>query len=440
MKQVLKGGGSILRTPADVLAFVNLVKRGDYPYIVVSAPGRTATLPKLTDSLMSEAGVGTGVRAGPPALDRMRDLATDLAIDPELIALMAEDFDQARARANRGKSADLVSRGEYWMAKIIAALLGERYLFVDAARFLRSDGTNSISIEQSQRLLRSTEVGLKRIPRMVVPGYYVGCDAGEITLLPRDGSNITAVAVAALFSCPEVVNISDVSGIHVVNPRVLDGTVTVPIVTFDELRELSMRGLARVLQNESVLLARTHGIRIHVASHRSLPTGGTRVVPSEQLHTGAAPHAVTGIAIDTGYTVITIERDNWAPYGDMARLAACFKHSCLNIELDTAVRASVSYATVASPDALAGVTDEIKRLWPNARVTTEDEQAILYVVGRGMRSDGSVQGRVLSAIGRVGAPIKMIAQPGTRVSLCMVVPTGAARACVREIYQEFFGT
>ena len=92
---------------------------------------------------------------------------------------------------DKGISADeLVSRGEYFAAELMADYLG--YGFLDSSLWLkfRLDGT--VDQEASYENLRRAASGR----RVVIPGFYGAMPDGTVHTFSRGGSDVTGSVVA----------------------------------------------------------------------------------------------------------------------------------------------------------------------------------------------------------------------------------------------------
>ena len=81
---------------------------------------------------------------------------------------------------------------------------------------------------------------------LVTPGFYGLMPDGQIHTFSRGGSDITGSLAAAALNAKVYENWTDVSGILMADPRIVDNPQAIPAVTYDELRELSYSG-AQVL-------------------------------------------------------------------------------------------------------------------------------------------------------------------------------------------------
>ena len=163
--------------------------------IVVSAAGkRSKDDHKITDLLyLCYAHIKYGVSCMDvfeQVKQRYLDIRDELGLDTPLEA----EFDALWERMQHGIGEDeLVSRGEYFSARLLADALG--YDFIDAKLWLTFALDGSIDEKASYSALRRIAVNR----RAVIPGFYGIAPGGRILTLTRGGSDVTgALAAAAL--------------------------------------------------------------------------------------------------------------------------------------------------------------------------------------------------------------------------------------------------
>lgn len=266
MLKVVKFGGSSM-ADAKQFAKVRSIVQADPArrVVVVSAAGkRSPDDHKLTDLLyLCYAHLQYGVSCDSVfqmIADRyvsIRDecgLSTD--IESELAAL--------RAQMERGISQDeLVSRGEYFSALLMADYLG--FDFLDAKLWLKFKFDGSIDQEASYEELRRLAEGRS----VVIPGFYGVMPDGRIRTLTRGGSDITGALAAAALDADVYENWTDVSGILMADPRIVENPLPIERITYNELRELSFVG-AQVLHEGTVFPVREKNIPLNIRNTNDL--------------------------------------------------------------------------------------------------------------------------------------------------------------------------
>ena len=146
-----------------------------------------------------------------------------------------EDFAKLRARLDKSLSVDeLVSRGEYLTARMMAEYLG--FDFVDAAQLVLFDFDGKLNTEKTYAAIREA---LQEHERLVMPGFYGSLPGGRIKVFSRGGSDISGALLAAAAGADLYENWTDVSGILMADPRIIDNPRRIDTITYPELRELA---------------------------------------------------------------------------------------------------------------------------------------------------------------------------------------------------------
>jgi aspartate kinase len=466
--KVCKFGGTSLADATQMARAVAIVRADPGRAVVVpSAPGwRHAADAKITDRLYQchhTAALGddiAGVFA--PVRTRFREIAAGLELgdDP---AWLTEALDAAaagiRAQAAAGHgSAYAASRGEYLSGRVLAAAL-ERP-FIDAAEVIRfeigghsgggSEGTSGgKTVGDGGRLDAAATYAAvaERIEReggtAVIPGFY-GSDAnGRIRTFSRGGSDVTGAVVARALRAAVYENWTDVSGLLMTDPRIVDEPATIDVLTYRELRELSYMG-ATVLHPEAVFPVREAEIPVNIRNTNEPDHPGTLIVSSTSQVPGRADARsggpITGIAGRKDFTVIALEKalmNNEVGYGEkvlgvLRRAGVSFEHMPSGID---------TLSLVVEDAQLAGILDDVvealKREVEPDSIEVDADLALIATVGRNMKTQPGMAGRLFGALGRAGINIRMIDQGSSELNIIVGVDAQDFEAAVRAIYAAF---
>ncbi len=272
---------------------------------------------------------------------------------------------------------------------------------------------------------------------VLVAGFQGVSTSRDVTTLGRGGSDTTAVALAAALGAEECEIYTDVAGVFSADPRIVPDARLLPIVSFEEMLEMSASG-AGVLQLRSVEYARNHGVRIHCRS--SYDDGPGTVVVSEQ-ETLEQP-LVTAVTHSTGEARITLLGVPDEP-GIAGRIFGALAEANVNVDmiiqnepLADGRRADMSF-TVARDDirsaraALDGVVSEVGI----GGVAMDEEMGKVSIVGAGMRSHPGVAAKVFKVLGEVGVNIEMISTSPIKISC--VIPGDRVPDAVRVLHAAF---
>ena len=252
MLKVAKFGGSSMADAGQYQKIRDIIRSDpSRRVVVVSAAGkRSAGDNKITDLLyLCYAHLQYGVSCDgiyQMIRERYGDIHRELGLRVDLEGVL----DRLRSQMEQGISRDeLVSRGEYLSALLMADYLG--FTFVDAAQWLFFHYDGTIDQEKSYAALRA----LARDKCVVIPGFYGLMPDGKLRTLTRGGSDITGALAAAALDADVYENWTDVSGILMADPRIVDHPRSIERATYSELRQLSYSG-AQVLHEMTIFPVR----------------------------------------------------------------------------------------------------------------------------------------------------------------------------------------
>ena len=116
-----------------------------------------------------------------------------------------------------------------------------------------------------------------------------------------DGSDTTAVAMAAALKADECRIYTDVDGVYTADPRIVQSAQRLPLITYEEMLEMASLG-SKVLQIRSVEFARKYNVNLRVLS--SFEEGLGTLITDEDENMEAA--LISGIAHNRDEAKLTI--------------------------------------------------------------------------------------------------------------------------------------
>lgn len=435
MLKVLKFGGSSLADADQFRKAAAIIKADpDRRYVVASAPGkRFYEDEKITDLLLRCYQLACDRNPFEETFQRICDRFKAIAAALQLSLPLDEELERVKNALQNGASADYVaSRGEYFNALILASYLEVPFLDAAECIFFNSSGR-----PDTLRTNTVLENRLAMMPRAVIPGFYGAMPDGSIKTFSRGGSDITGSIVAEAVDADLYENWTDVSGLLMADPRIVENPAPIDVITYRELRELSYMG-ATVLHEEAVFPVRRSGIPINIRNTNQPEDPGTMIVPHTE--TEQQERVVTGIAGKTGFAALYIEKDmmnSELGYGrrvleTLERRGINFEHLPSGIDTITVVVSSAELE--GKMDAV--VTDLKRAVRPDA-LQIYDNLALLAVVGRGMIRTPGVAARVFSALAEKGINVRMIDQGSSELNIIIGVAAEDYPAALNAIYQEF---
>ena len=435
MLKVAKFGGSSM---ADAKQFekVRDIVRADpaRKVIVVSAAGkRSADDHKLTDLLyLCYAHLQYGVNCDAVfqmICDRYIAIRDECGLNVDIEA----ELDVLRRQMRAGISEEeLVSRGEYFSALLMADYLG--YSFLDAELWVRFQFDGSIDKEASYAALRRLADGRS----VVIPGFYGVTPDRKIRTFSRGGSDITGALAAAALDADVYENWTDVSGILMADPRIVPDPLPIERITYNELRELSFVG-AQVLHEGTVFPVREKNIPLNIRNTNAPDHPGTMILESigDEMEEGGF---ITGIAGKKGFSIITIAKTGMSsePGSLLKILNVLAKHE-VNVEYLPSGIDNVSL--VVSSDKVSRSLYEMlgelqKEVQPN-KITVTEHIAIVAAVGRKMAYRPGVSGKIFAKLGENGVNIRMITQGPEELNIIVGVEEKDFEQAIRVLYNSF---
>ena len=436
MKVVKFGGSSMADAGQYRKVREILMADPDRKVVIVSAAGkRFSGDHKLTDLLyLTHSHVKYGVDCSQiydmivgRYLEIRDELGLDLKLEPEFVEL------KKRIDAKEVSREELVSRGEYFSAKLLAAYLG--FQFVDAANWIKFNMDGTVDKEASYDALQHQVVmGYGA----VIPGFYGCMPDGTIHTFSRGGSDITGALAAAALDADIYENWTDVSGILMADPRIVDNPQAIPEVTYDELRELSYSG-AQVLHEDAIFPVREKNIPINIRNTNDPAAPGTMIQESfEEDHD--PDRFITGITGKTDFSIISLSKRGMSnQVGVLYKvLKVLVRH---NISVDYVPNGidnvSVVLPTKAIEKDLYTIMAEIKEEAETDTLEIHHNIAVVAAVGRKMASRPGISGKIFAALGESGINIRMINQGPDELNIIFGVDSKDFKEAIRVLYNSF---
>ena len=327
---------------------------------------------------------------------------------------------------------ELASRGEYFSAKLMAAYLG--FQFVDAALWIqfRLDGT--VDTEASYKALRR----LVRGNGVVIPGFYGVMPDGRIHTFSRGGSDITGALAAAALDADVYENWTDVSGILMADPRIVDDPQPIPEVTYDELRELSYSG-AQVLHEDAIFPVREKNIPLNIRNTNAPEEPGTMI----QENFDSEPDSlrpITGITGKKDFSIVSMSKRGMGnEVGVLRSMLSVFERHGISVDFtpNGIDNVSVVVPTEAVAPHLYTLLAEIQQEVKPDSLKVHDQIAVVAAVGRRMAYRPGISGRIFAALGEAGINIRMINQGPDELNIIFGVDNRDFQEAIRVLYNSF---
>ncbi len=403
--------------------------------VVVSAAGkRDSSDHKITDLLyLCYAHTQYGVECDPifeMITSRYLQIRDELKISLDL----ETEFAALKSALDRKKVSqdELVSRGEYFSAKLMAAFLD--FEFVDAVDWVKFNMDGTVDKETSYAALRKKVKGRG----IVTPGFYGQMPDGHIRTFTRGGSDITGALAAAALEADVYENWTDVSGILMADPRIVENPQPIPEITYDELRELSYSG-AQVLHEGTIFPVREKNIPVNIRNTNAPGDPGTMI--RESFDTDADPNRfITGITGKKDFTIISMSKRGMGNEVGVLRkmLSVLERH---NISVDYVPNGIDNVSVVLPTESIAAklytILGEIQQDVRPDTLEVHEKIAVVAAVGRRMAFRPGISGKVFAALGQANINIRMINQGPDELNIIFGVENKDFAEAIRVLYNSF---
>lgn len=436
---VCKFGGSSLATASQIRKAESIINANPKRrYLVNSAPGkRDSDDQKITDLLyLCHEHASRGLpfeEVFSIIVSRFQGIVDELQLQLDLSEELGFIKATIAGHGQTGQPADYAaSRGEYLNGKIMAALLGWR--FIDAAEVIFFDAQGELDNQRSYDSLAEKLAGQPT----VIPGFYGSTPDGQVKTFSRGGSDITGSIVARALHAQSYENWTDVPGLFITDPRVVEGAYSIETITYQELRELSYSGAA-VLHEDAVFPVREAGIPVRIRDTSDPKHPGTVIVPRHHPEAKKG-YLITGIAGRKDFTVIHIEKPMMnKEIGFGRRVLQVLEDHDVSFEhmpsgIDTL---SVVIAASQIGDKLDIILQELALAVQPERLSFTDKMALITVVGRGMAYFPGLAARALAALAEQSIKVRMIDSGNSQMNLIVGVDVERFEDAVRAIYAAF---
>ena len=355
--------------------------------------------------------------------DRLLELASEVSRDPS-----PREIDQLLATGEE-QSVALLAMALHDRGVAAVSLTGPQAGMTVTGRY----GSGVISEIRPERIHKLLEEG-----HVVFVAGFQGMNAlGDVITLGRGGSDTTAVALAAALKAERCEIYTDVDGVYTADPRIVEDARRIPLLSPEEMAEMSWRG-AKVMHPRAVELGALYGVEIHVRS--SFEEGmGTVIIGGDTLEHLETRETLAGIVHDLDVSCVTLNGIRTGP-GTLSRIFAPLAERGISVDVivESGVKggaADVAFTVRRSDFAEARrLAGEVANSLGGA-VEGEEDLGKVSVVGTGMLNRPGYAARMFASLGVAGIPIRMVST--SEIQVTCVVPAERVEEAVRQLHKDF---
>jgi len=275
----------------------------------------------------------------------------------------------------------------------------------------------------------------------LMPGFTAGNSDGETLVLGRNGSDYSAAVLAACLKaeCCEIW--TDVDGVYSCDPRLVKNAKLLTSLSYAEAMELSYFG-AKVLHPKTIAPIAQHAIPCLIKNTHNPQADGTLISEKQSDQ----KLRVKGISDLKGLSMLSISGPGMKGIVGMAgRIFSTVSRADVSIILITQSSSEYSLSfCIYSADtekAIAALTEEFTLEFENnllEDIDVIDHQAIISLVGDGMKQKKGISARFLTALTDASINVTAIAQGSSERSISVVIDERKANEAVIACHHSFF--
>lgn len=454
--QVLKFGGTSMGDEDTWRKVLDIICKYDRPVVIVSATART-TRKLIAAAEEAITNVDHACSMAEEIGKRHRDLIDNFMVHfnseetkvaerkkrcdqwiSRCIKSLKTQLDQIdRDRQLSPRRRDVVSSiGEQLSSKLLvhaAAVFGIQAQWIDAREVIKTDLEYGSATPQQDPLPKSVRPLCNAVEKGIVPimgGYYGEGPDGTITTLGFEGSDLSASLVGAALGADAIEIWTDVSGVYTCDPRLVDGAVSIPELSYREASDLAFLG-AKVLHPATMSPAKEKGIPIWVRNIFAPEHPGTKIGSTPAVNGYAKAMAQLNKA-----TVLKIKASGETTASDLSEesIAGIFKAHRLPI---VALESSANAITVAYKKNrdTAGLIEALKE-W--GVVKQYEGYGVISLVGCKPAPDKAAELKNHILKEYADCEPSMVSFNNNHSILSIVLPQDALEDTIGKLHREFF--
>ena len=428
---VSRFGGNAAANSEEVKKTLEVIKADPARrYMVVSAPGATHDEVGVTDMLYICHAAAKNREDYSMMLgkisDRYKEIVDGLGmtfdVDAEILAL--------KKSLALGMDIDFIgSRGEYIIAKILAAFL--EWEFIDASKliFFSRDGT-----PDTEKTFSIAGEILRTFDHAVIPSFYGTKPDGKIKTFTRGDCDTAGALIACAAKADMFEKWSEDAKIYSADPDVIPDSEIVRNVTYMEAIEMTYIGIEIVKDNVSFMLNNA-GIPMKICSTHNPESSVMLITP--KLPENVRRSTAACIAGRSNFTTVYISKyglNKMIGFGDkLFGIFAKHRISCQHYLTGIHKMALVLKDPIFDLRR-AQILNDIKGSVSPEAITVEKGLSLIAIVGEGMGTVKGIFSRIFGALAAVGVKVKMIEQGADDLNIIVGVADEDYSQAVRALY------
>ena len=434
----MKFGGTSVGKPERMHQVSQLITKSDEPTIVVlsALSGTTNALVGISDFLaMSDK---SGAANQIETLEKhyrsfILDLLKSDALREKANSIIDEHFEflkiTQRISLSDALNKDILAQGELMSTKLFSLYLEQEnidHALIPALEFMRLDANDEPDLLAIKEKIAIVLAAYPTKKLFITQGYICRNSKGEVDNLKRGGSDYTASLIAAAVKASVCEIWTDIDGMHNNDPRVVDKTVAIEQLSFDEAAELAYFG-AKILHPTCIWPAQQENVPVILLNTMEPSAAGTVIMKE------AGTVGVKAVAAKDGIIAVKIKSSRMLlAYGFLRKIFEVFEKYKTPIDMITTSEVAVS-VTIDSDSHLSEIIEELSNF---ASIEIEKDQTIVSIVGNEIAKTDSILNKLFEAISEV--PVTMVSYGGSPHNITLLIPSAYKTKTLQLVNKGLF--
>jgi len=437
--KIMKFGGTSVGKPQRMHDVAKLITSdAESKIVVLSAVSGTTNALVEIGSLLSGSKREEAKQKIDALENQYKQFITELVKQPEAFKkaenILKEHFEFLniilRISYNEALNKDILAQGELLSTKLFSVYLADQgvaHELLPALEFMSIDANDEPQVEViREKLLRT----LQQYPAQklfITQGYICRNARGEVDNLKRGGSDYTASLVAAAINASVCEIWTDINGMHNNDPRIVNKTIPIDQLSFDEAAELAYFG-AKILHPASIWPAQQYKVPVKLLNTLEPSAKGTLI--AEQ----AASTGVKAVAAKDGIIAINVKSSRMLlAYGFLRKVFEVFEKYRTPIDMITTSEVAVSLTI----DNDASLQDILRELETFSTVAVDKNQTIISIVGNEIASDANSLKKVFDSLSNIN--VRMVSYGGSAHNISVLIAADQKKPVLQQLNSGLFG-
>ena len=436
--KVLKFGGTSVGTPQRMKDVAALITADGQPKVVVlsAMSGTTNTLVEISDYLYKKNPEGAYSLINQLEQKYLGHVAELYSTDEwreRTTTFLQEEFNYLRS-FTKGlftsfEEKVILAQGEIISTNMVTNYLlegGVNAILLSALDMIRTDKNAEPDFNYIRECTVAQLTANPGYQIYITQGFICRNAYGEIDNLLRGGSDYTACLIGAAIEAEEIQIWTDIDGMHNNDPRVVEHTVPVRQLYFEEAAELAYFG-AKILHPTCIQPAKFAGVPVRLLNTLAPQAPGTII--NNEMQRGT----IKAVAAKDNITCIGIQSSRMLlAHGFLRKVFEIFETYKTSIDMICTSEVGVS-VTIDNTTNLRAIKDELKKY---GTVSVEHDMCIVCVVGDLATQNVGFETRACNALQEI--PVRMISYGGSNHNISFLVKAADKQRTLQALSKTLF--